>query len=439
MLHTEGIKSIRRVPWRSLPTGGIVLAGVEIDGKVIPELYGYPMIDDRLARELTRKYQFLSKRSVVVVEPTDPVAAVTLSRDIRTMSEQVSALRTTMGDLQTERASILEKFLQPSERRRIEEHPEELLSHPKITETDRLIKDTYNSFTVSVARGTQVPSFLRGGGDGGGVGARNRDASGDGGTARGRGMTPGDGGTGPRPAGPTLVELLMHEMNNEKYLPRDIPVQLHLALDASFSMVECDCTKLENAVAAFNRLSHTFGTLLKNTEIFAYVFSDETKRIEPDFGSWKLTPGETNMATLFKRVLHFRDRDRYNKLIVITDGEPSDYNESIRLAALLKKNRVDFTQILLHSADDHKSEVLPEFAHLKATDGYVKLPDDGREIGRERSQEEQQRLIRARFDNFTRIAETAGGNQVVLTAYDALGLLTMDVYDRYIGLLTLVE
>lgn len=32
MLHTDGIKPIRRVPWHSLPTGGIVLAGVEIDG-----------------------------------------------------------------------------------------------------------------------------------------------------------------------------------------------------------------------------------------------------------------------------------------------------------------------------------------------------------------------------------------------------------------------
>jgi hypothetical protein len=407
MLHTDGIKSIRRVPWHALPTGAIVLAGVEIDGQVIPELYGYPTIDDRLARQLARKYQFLSKRSVVVVEPTGQIAAVTLSRNIRRMSEQVGALRTTMGNLQAERQAILENFLPPSERRRIEEHPEELLSHPRITETSRLIKDTYNSFTVSQARGTQVPSFLRGG-----------------------------AATG---SGPGLVEVLMHEMKKEKYLPQDKPVQLHLALDVSFSMAECDCTKLRNGVAAFNRLSHTFGALLRNTEIYAYVFSDETKQIEPDFGQWKLTPGETNMATLFKRVLHFRDGQRYNKLIVITDGEPSDYHETLELAGLLRKNRVDFTQILLHNSDDFRKEVRPEFAHLTAIDRLVRDPEDGTEIGRELTDAEKQNRIATRFERFTRIAEAAGGNQIVLTAYDALGLLTMDVYDRYIGLLTLVS
>jgi hypothetical protein len=231
----------------------------------------------------------------------------------------------------------------------------------------------------------------------------------------------------------------MHEMKNEKYLPRDIPVQLHLALDVSFSMAECDRTKLQNGVAAFNRLSTVFGTLLKNTEIYAYVFSDETTRIEPDFGQWILTPGETNMATLFKRVLHFRERERYNKLIVITDGEPSDYTETMRLAALLKKNRVDYTQILLHNIDDFTREVRPEFAHFPAVDRRIRQPEDGTEIGRKLTDVEKQNRINTRFDRFTNIAETAGGNQIVLTAYDALGLLTMDVYDRYIGLLTLLS
>ncbi|MFP4212221.1 MAG: hypothetical protein ACLFR8_13335 [Alkalispirochaeta sp.] len=52
---------------------------------------------------------------------------------------------------------------------------------------------------------------------------------------------------------------------------------------------------------------------------------------------------------------------------------------------------------------------------------------------------EKQNRINTRFERFTRVAEAAGGNQIVLTVYDALGLLTMDVYDRYIGLLTLVS
>jgi hypothetical protein len=51
--------------------------------------------------------------------------------------------------------------------------------------------------------------------------------------------------------------------------------------------------------------------------------------------------------------------------------------------------------------------------------------------------EELDRRKQGLFDTFTRIAETAGGNQIIIRVYEMLKLLSVEVYDRYLGLLTL--
>ena len=51
------------------------------------------------------------------------------------------------------------------------------------------------------------------------------------------------------------------------------------------------------------------------------------------------------------------------------------------------------------------------------------------------TEEQIQQKTEGRFNTFIRIAKVAGGNQVVLTEFSALGLVTVELYDRYMGLL----
>ncbi len=396
------LRRVRRVNWRSIPEHAIVLSGAEVNGAPAPELIGFPPMNRVLKERLLDRYRFLPRHNVIIAEPVAPVVAANLSDDIRTLHAQVTALTEIRGSFAAERERLTARLGTVG--------VERISEAPEATRVERLVKDRYNSFTVSLRPDAEVPSFLY----------------------------------GPVSGANSVADLILAEATRQTAaMPLDLPVTLHLALDCSYSMSARG--KLEEGVRTMNRLGAVLPRIAGETRLKTYLFSD-TVREGADLPLERpgIEMAGTKFAALFRRVAARAVAGTRNKLIVITDGEAEDMSPARRAAASLRESWFDVTQILLHNDDDLRSVVTDEYADLAGADGILRdertaeLDRLGAVYSRTRSEEELTRAIEERFAAFTAVTEEAGGNQVVVTLFSALSLVSLEVYDRYLGLLTLL-
>ena len=384
-----GIQGLRRVPWGNLPLGAVIVDGPLVSGSLPYELRGFPLVNRGLRDELYRKYHFRDEHLVTIADVADTAAAGRLARDVEELDRRLRA------------AEPLKQSVTEQWRRWGIDPLAGAFTSPRVTEATRLVKDHYNSFSVNTARPGFIPSLLRS--------ESATDIS--------------------------LAQIVSGLLQGERFIPNDIPVTLHLALDVSFSMK--DRGRLSHGQAAVNQLAKRIPAIMRGTAIKGYQYSDEVRRVDPPVTGTAIPNEGTQQAPLIRRVLKHMDRGRHNKLILVTDGEPGDLAETLRTAEKAREAGLDYLQILLHTDDDLRHQVQSRPGEFTVRDNMIdgEVPE-GRIIAL--SEEQIHEKTEGRFNTFTRIAEVAGGNQVVLTEFSALGLVTVELYDRYMGLLTLV-
>lgn len=394
MRELEHLGEVAVVRWPNIPPGSVVLSGFTLNGAVPPELAQMPALTAPLIEDLVQRYRLNPGRRIIIARPSNRLRGVHLSKELRTLRTQLDHLRSLVGEFHTERQKLLSE-LDP-------DHTvagDDRLWTTPLTETERLVKDQYNSFTVRIAPDAQIPSFLD------------------------QVWT-----------GLSLGEMLLGSINQKGLMPDDPDVTVHVVLDCSNSMRVHD--KNQIAVNAVNRLADGLAGLFANATIKRYVFSDTARRVDGPLTGREVRPGETSYAAAFKKVLHFRAAGR-NKVFLITDGIPTDHAQSVRAADLLARQKVDYTQILLHSDGELEDSLSVPDGSVDALDGVIEgdIPSGATKL----TAAEVEQFRTTRFERFTEIAEHAGGNQVVLTVYRALRLISLELYDRYVGLLTLAR
>jgi hypothetical protein len=88
LFNLDGISGIKKVKWKHLRPAVILLSGAFINGYPIPELLNFPVITDQLLHNLFNKYQFLSEREVIVVEPVYNYSPLNLSKTLIQVNEK---------------------------------------------------------------------------------------------------------------------------------------------------------------------------------------------------------------------------------------------------------------------------------------------------------------------------------------------------------------
>lgn len=387
-----GPGTVRRVSWGALPVGVVVVDGVSVSGVLPEELREYPVVDAPLRRRLFDRYHFRSDHPVTVATFSMPEAARRYAEEIRTLDHRIRA-----GE--PLRASVA------GERRAwgLETHHTAGYTSSRLTEPTRLVKDVHNSFTVNTARRSPIPSLL---------------------------------GSGPS-TDISLAQVVSELLSGRNLFPCDVPLVLHVALDVSFSMKDRD--RIRHGIAVVNRLAAQVPAVMPGTELRVYLFSDELRTVRAPLEEIPLRSEGTKQAPVIQQVVRTADAAKHNMLVVISDGEPQDLPQTFRAAETLAAAQVDYLQILLHTDDDLRQQVVGNRGEFEVKDDTVAATDIPAERIITLDSEALKKQVDARFDSFTRIAEIANGNQVVLTEFSALGLVTVELYDRYVGLLSLPE
>jgi hypothetical protein len=370
-----------------------VLDGPRVSGSLPEELRDFPVIDRRLRDQLFRKYYFRAAHPVTVGFATQPGAGARLAREVGEMDRRLRAGKELAGDI----ARDYRRFaIDPSSDRAFEAE--------QLTEPSCLVKDVFNSFVARLGAETARPSFI-------------------------------DPYLGGEATDIGLGSIVSDLIAGRRRLPIDEEISIHIAFDVSYSMKSR--ARIPHGLVAMNRLSRRLPLVMPATRVRGYHFSSISRRVDLPTERVSVPAEGTKQALAFRTVLGAMEPGRRNVLILITDGEPEDLAESLRAAEKARAAELDYTQILLHTDSDLAHEVHARPGEFAVRDRMI--ADD--RISEDRiiklSAEAVQDRREKRFRDFTRIAETAGGNQVVLTEFAALGLVGVELYDRYVGLLSL--
>ena len=397
MFNIDGISGIKKIKWKHLRPGVILLSGATVNGSPIPELFNFPVITEQLLYELFNKYRFLSDREVVIAEPVYNYSPFSLSKMLKEGNVKRELLNQLRVNHEKEKKMLLFEA-------GFDESPGIPLINTDAVDRDFLIKDTYNSFSYLYGLNNSldlIPSVFH-----------ELDLQ----------MSVGD--------------LLTGKINSKFNIPDDKEVLIHIAVDFSKSMDSMG--KLDLVISAVEYFCNTIPQVFKNTKIKLYVFSDSCIPAELPLRSGSLERGDTSYSNFMKKILHFRDRNVFNKIIVFTDGLPTDRIEALKIGGLIKKNSVDYTQIIFDIKDEQRHEI--EFPDGKegidtADNVVTELTDKMIQV--ELDDDALDRKMKRIFSEFTEIAEVCGGNQIILKINKFINLVSVECYDRYMGLLTL--
>jgi hypothetical protein len=223
----------------------------------------------------------------------------------------------------------------------------------------------------------------------------------------------------------TLSDVLTGRVWNKFRFPKTGPFQLHVAVDGSYSMKASGRDDIVRDTLAF--ISGSFTTLLPQAEIYWHVFSDTCAPLSPPFTVFPIPRRETRYESFVRRVLHLHEKGKPATVLLFTDGMPTDLKAASEHLARFAKLKIDYTQIVFRIAEEGYG-IVPTDAEV--LDGY-RLDDSVPAAGlaAEDQAKEAERVRR----EFSDLAVTAGGNQIILTLDRALGVVAVEAFDRWLG------
>lgn len=399
MFELDGFANPRRIKWKNLQPGMLIISGITINDIVPEELRDFPVLTPELLHQLFTKYSLLGERDIVVADTIHGFPQKQISRSLLESKEKIDRLNIFRKNIIEDKKQILKSL-------GIDEDIDIPIINSEHVVQDEIILDTYNSFSLFYGKSfdfSAVPSFFD-----------RIDLE------------------------LKLGDLLTNTLNKKFKLPEDKEVLLHIVVDYSYSMENQG--KLEMVISALNYFYSYILSFLKNTKIRLYVFSDECISVSYPLHGKEIPRKDTNYGSFIKKVLHFKDKTVHNKILLFTDGQPSDLSETLRLAELIKKNKIDYTQLIFNFQEELRSQVTVSQNTAGITvDGYISQENiDKYNIqSTELDDEALNAKVKDVFSTFTRIAEIAGGNQIIIKINELIKILSIECYDRYVGMLTL--
>lgn len=395
---------VRKVPWARVPLGAVIVDWPSLHNAGIPELLEYPIVTERLRSLLGAKYQFLARTVVTVVDPAGALEADDLSAiDFMSMADDARGLIRGVPAI-------------AARKRLARERP--LLFPDAKGELIRSTKYEGGPYTL-------VKNWMR---STSGIVRDSRDFGGD------------IWGPVPETVGAALGKMLAGE------LPwiRKGSSSVDIGIDVSRSMAETG--KASFALGELLDIASAFAADLGFSVWRVWLVSDRAVpcdwgRTRPEstgdldslLARSRLAPGETRFAPFFRMVLDQPAAHDKRLCVLLTDGACQDRAESLRMLERLAAAGIEYVQLLLFRDEENRTAVAGATGDM-ALDGIVLDKDIQGPVSRiVRTDAELRDYCERELSDATDLAEAARGGQLVLTWYDLLELVTIDVYERFLG------
>ena len=223
-----------------------------------------------------------------------------------------------------------------------------------------------------------------------------------------------------------LADVLVRSVASQYAFPEDRPARVHLVADYSYSMKAAGRDAyVESALDLFYGY---LTKLLPSAEFLLYGFSDDCRMISYPVSGKELPRRETSYESFLRKVLHHADRSVADVVILFTDGLPNDHSAALERLRTFPRMGIDFIQCVFNIEGDKRH--VSEGGGVNVLDGYV---TDGDEGGRRLSDLEYADLMIDIRKRHSELTEAAAGAQVILHVDEALSLVSIEAFDRWLG------
>jgi len=293
MLRIPGFHSLKKILWKDISQGMILIGGIKINNGLPLEVARYPVLTMSLVNDLSQKYHFKPNKEVIVAVPKKGESATKMSNGFATIEKRISAFNNIQRYYRENRVSS--------------NNTVQYIFDFNIVEPEYLLLGNYNSSLVRV-KGAKIPSVLK-----------SHESV-------------------------TLGDIMTGRINNWN-LPNEKEIQLHIGIGFSNQ----SDNKLYNE--KINSTLLTFTDLWKNLfidlRIMIHGFSTQCEEVHYPLTGREVPRDELIFTNFINKVLRNRNKDVINKVVLIVSNSPKDYDESILSAYKLKKLGIDLSIIFV--------------------------------------------------------------------------------------------
>lgn len=194
----------------------------------------------------------------------------------------------------------------------------------------------------------------------------------------------------------TLLDVFNRNIIKKFDFPDDRQIVLHIVIDYSREMFESKV--LKETLLALESMKKFLLDININFSLQIYGFSDECHPLQFPLSERDMERKGRKYSSFQKKILRFKKVNFTNKVILISCGPPEDFVDAIETGGKMKRGGIDYSQIIVS-----------------------KNP------------------LKQNLEKWKAICMTCSGNQVVLKESGFLELAMLEVFDVYLGNLSLAN
>lgn len=308
MLEPYGFEEIKKITWKEIEPGMIILTGLKINNTVPHELKHYPALTVGQIYELTQKYHLRKDKEIVV-------AICKKGESPQKMSLGFAKLEHKIQKFNALRKLILKKredLLQSSNPIELQK---KILDNPKFINQNLKVLNSFNSLSYKKIFFKQKISLLN---------HLSQNL--------------------------TIGEVLSKTYKKKFFFPSEFSFNffLGMAYDKNFKQEH-----LELITDGYNLLNELVSNVLEKSKMFLYGFSEEVQEIKFPLSGRELNSGKIFFTTFLKRVMHKKNKDVRNLAVLSSFEPPGDLEEIWKLSEKFVKSQIDlyflFTENIPHT------------------------------------------------------------------------------------------
>ncbi|MCB1177275.1 MAG: hypothetical protein KDK36_06830, partial [Leptospiraceae bacterium] len=315
MLSIPGFGGIKKILWKDIEPGEIILAGANVNNGPPIELVNYPTLSAGLIFELNQKYHFRPNKEVLVAYPAKGESPTKMGKGFRELEARIKKFNEFRLEFLKKKIQTLHKFKKP------------LNENFHFLSSDFINKNLNFSKKLNSTKPTisgQFPGFLK----------KLKLV-----------LKPGD--------------IISGKINKKLFLPDDLGIQLFLGIGYSENFKSEILKPLTEALEYFYDY---IDYLFTKTKIDLLGVSEVCDRIKFPLGGREMENGNVCYSTFFKKCMRFKHKDMINKGILISAGSPFDLAESMEMGEKLKNNKIDLSIIYINKELDEDDK--KKFLHI---------------------------------------------------------------------------
>jgi hypothetical protein len=296
MFEIPCFKGLKKVLWKDIEIGQIVIKGGSVNGTTPYELSQFPVLTASLLTELNQKYHFQKNKEFIIAESlprTNPQKTANFIKELPKKIKSINLLR------ENYQKAKLQYFID----NKLVYDNNTIFTNPNFSDKKYLKIDQFNSFEVKIKRAT-VPSLFH----------NLNDKI-------------------------EIKDILSGLIQKRLNFPGEYPIHINIGIDFSNQMF--DSNKLKSVIQSLNEFYE------KHIEIFSFIqfniygFSNQTVLLKYPFSIRDMEKNQNDLSSLLKKIISSKSKTNPNFLIVFTSSLPENFMDTIENASKFKRSKID--------------------------------------------------------------------------------------------------